>query len=179
MNKLFSALAVVCMMSLLTLSVFAATPHTTDQWVTGAVCNVDKGTVTFTYETCYPEGLVEMAIFTAPLDTSGMDMTDEDGPYKNKLARRADDLFFEGRTVGPVGSGADSEYDFVTNTTYYVYLCANENIDIFSPWMWSVTPFEFIYTKEDNSQATADVSVTAYAVATLTGCAALIMVKKK
>ena len=190
MKKFLVSLAVVCMVSLLAVCVFAADPAPVgESFITGHVINGD-GTVTFTYGNLPAAGgWTEMSIFTenpiAPLTTDG---TTQFGEFYNaSLARINNAACFDKRVVGAEGSSdaLNSVYNFVDGQTYYVVTCFCDG----GNWCYSDIPYEFTYTAptqggdqggdQDGDQDTADLSVIAYTVAAITGCGALVVLKKR
>ncbi len=173
MKKFLISLAVVCMISLLAVSAFAAPVN--DQWIKKATVDVQKGTVTF--ETPDLANVwTEMRIFTEKPEPK-TDGTDEFNTFyvgDQILARIDNAMCTNSRVVGPEGTeGINSVYNFEEGKTYYIMLFTCDG----QKWNYSTAVYELKFSAEQ--KPTADFSVIAYAVAAITGCGALVVAKKR
>ncbi|MBS6474874.1 MAG: hypothetical protein KH354_02675 [Clostridiales bacterium] len=177
MKRFLVAVLIVAMVSMMGLVAFAAYPTASESWNIKAVVDVDAGTVTFTYEV---KGLTpawtEMAIYESKPNFEGKDMTDEGAPFKLAIGRANNATYQTERVIKKGTTGNADEWSFEEGKTYYAALCACDG----SGWMWAPDQvLSFTYSKSDAPAATADVSTIAFAVASVLGCGALAVRKKR
>ena len=195
MKKFLISLAVVCMISLLAVSAFAAGnyPSTNADWGGKAVTEED-GSVTITVDVekvnesakkaaANWQGyhLIYVAIYDADQKfDENSDMTGDGKPYTvaqvgpNNVGVEAGKQGIVHAQKGEGGPGSGS-FNFEKGKQYYAYVAIEGN----GPWVWNYQPIVFTYGENGESKPTADFSVIAYAVAAITGCGALVIAKKR
>ena len=197
MKKFFVSLAVVCMISLLAVSAFAAGnyPSTNADWGGKAVTEED-GSVTITVdvekvnesakkaaENWQGYNLIYVAIYDADQKfDENSNMTGAGNPYDvaqvgpNNVGVEAgkQGIVHAQKGKGEGGQGCGF-FNFEKGKKYYAYVC----IEGKGPWVWNYQPIVFTYGENGESKPTADFSVIAYAVAAITGCGALVVAKKR
>lgn len=184
MKKFLIVVLVIAMVSMMGLVAFAIEknyPETIKDWNVKATIQED-GSVKITYDPKAGDAdwfsqvdNVQIAIYTSEPDFSEKQMTDKGGTYGDMIA--------DGGTTHPtervltVGTG-DNAYPFEEGKTYYITLCA---LNVTQPknWMWNTKPVKFTYSTKGEPAATADVSTIAFAVASVLGCGALVVRKKR
>ena len=181
MKKFLVAVLVIAMVSMMGLVVFAY-PKTTNDWNVKATVQED-GSVKITYnpQAGDPEWFsqvdnVEMAIYTSEPDFTGKEMLDKGTTWTDQIPNGQ--VNHPTERILTVGTG-DNAYPFEEGKTYYITLCG---LNTTQPdnWMWNTKAVKFTYsTKGDEPAATADVSTIAFAVASVLGCGALVVRKKR
>ncbi|MBS6474875.1 MAG: hypothetical protein KH354_02680 [Clostridiales bacterium] len=172
MKKFLVAVLVVAMVGMMGLVAFAAYPQTTEDWNVQAKVQED-GSVLITYAAPGNVNNVEMAIYAEKPDFTGKDMTDAGATYTDKIDNGGANHPTE--RLLTVGTGANA-YPFEEGKTYYITLCS---LTDGANWTWNVTPVAFTYSTKGEPVATADVSTIAFAVASVLGCGALAVRKKR
>ena len=181
MKKFLVAVLVIAMVSMMGLVAFAAYPTTTDNWNLKAAVDVEAGTVTCTYDATYPNGdvtFVELAIYDSKPDFTGVDMVTEGiGPYKVAIGRANNDPCVSQHVVTKADAKGASAYPFEEGKTYYATIAVSGTDQ---GWVWAPDQvISFTYGASDEPTTTADVSTIAFAVASVLGCGALAVRKKR
>ena len=189
MKKFLVAVLVIAMVSMMGLVAFAY-PTNTDDWQIKVTVNAEGG-IDLTYA---PQGISAVAWTELAIYESKPDFTDKDmdtagvGPYSLPLrilrpngendACAAARTIAKGDTKVEAKSNAyDNCYPFEEGKTYYVVMCAYDGA---GNWVWNPNPVKFTYsTKGEAPAPTADVSTIAFAVASVLGCGALAVRKKR
>lgn len=179
MKKFLVAVLVIAMVSMMGLVAFAGQyPTATESWNLKAAVDVEAGTVTFTYEV---KGIsvawIEMAIYESKPDFTGKEMTDaEVGPYAKAIGRTNNATYPTERVIKKGTTGNADEWSFEEGKTYYATICACDG----GNWLWAPDQVvSFTYGGSDDPTTTADVSTIAFAVASVLGCGALAVRKKR
>lgn len=183
MKKFLVTVLVIAMVSMMGLVAFAAYPTTKDNWNLKAAVDVEAGTVTFTYDATYPNGdvtFVELAIYDSKPDFTGKDMVDGDiGPYMVKVSRPNGnfDPCISEHVVVKGDKSSESAYPFEEGKTYYATIAVSGTDQ---GWVWAPDQvISFTYAAGEQPAPTADVSTIAFAVASVLGCGALVVRKKR
>ena len=177
MKKFLVAVLVIAMVSMMGLVAFAAYPTATESWNIKAAVDVEAGTVTFTYEVKGISAVwTELAIYESKPDFNGVDMTDEAGPYSRAIGRTNNETYPTERVIKKGTTGNADEWSFEEGKTYYAVISACDGAN----WIWAPDQVvAFTYSASDEPAATADVSTIAFAVASVLGCGALAVRKKR
>ena len=190
MKKFLVAVLVVAMVSMMGLVAFAAPLN--NQVITAAKANVEAGTVQLTYDLSTVGSVVwtELTILTAKPDMK-TDGTDQFGNFygadKGMLTRldlknpeggvdNSNNQCLGGALIGPKGTAdANYYYDFEAGKTYYFVIMTCDGAN----WNYSTSVYELKFAESEAPAPTADVSTIAFAVASVLGCGALAVRKKR
>lgn len=196
MKKVLIALLAVTLLCLFGMPAFAAGnyPSSNADWGIAAQAEAD-GSVTVTADASKVEISVAW-LYVTVYDT-------DPGFTADSNMTGGSDTPFELAVVGPGGLGAvdattytiglgtgAGQYNFQEDHTYYIVVLASDG----AGWMWNYAPLAFTYDLVANTPAptgeatpaptenggdTADLSMIAYAVATITGCGALALTLRR
>lgn len=186
MKKILVALLVICMVSLVAVSAFAYEVFDGSKGDIVSSIDVDvesnKITVNVTenFLTSYAAGVgFRIVVFNAD---PGLKDSDGDAGFQiiydasNGTDNTGGKLVAYNDSASATNNSVVSD-KFEEGKTYYVSLIANHSDQ---NWYWTSTMYSFTFgATTDPGTDTADFSVIAYALAAITGCGALVVVKKK
>lgn len=197
MKKFIVSLAIVTVLMLSSMVALAGYTSYDNDWNTKVTIE-DDGSVTIALDAekivasqdGWSHGNAHIAIYDADQgftsDSKMADFEDKDTPdadkqgvypFSDAIAGSGNAGRVDASNTYNVKKGATdattATYNFEEGKKYYVYVCSSDG----TGWIWNRKPVTFTYTTETTE--TADFSVIAFGVASLLGCGALAISKKK
>ena len=177
MKKFLVAVLVIAMVSMMGLVALAydVAPNG-DKWIESATLN-DDGSVTFAlsqseFVGSHGAGGYRFAVFDAKPSV----VVEGDEGFWTHFDGKGAIYYLDSANGASQTAPADK---FELGKTYWVTLVG---LDAAGVWRWSDKPFSFVYGEQggsDEPTTTADVSTIAFAVASVLGCGALVVRKKR
>ena len=182
MKKFLVAALIIAMVSMMGLVAFAYPDEKVDL-VTGAVKNSD-GTVTVTIDQKFVTDKAGYALTVVFFDTDPQLVADDDASFwliyhAVDAERDARIAWYKQVSPGAAEITVPADANLEDGKTYYIGVCSNP--DGGGTWYYSSKLHGFTYAEggSDEPTTTADVSTIAFAVASVLGCGALAVRKKR